>query len=126
MGLRLALKPQTSRRTLEVVGIKLGTEGSFMPTHPPVVNPPRTLIEGQRLDQPTFHALYEAMPPGTRAARFILQSLMTASWKLSRACTSTVIAAHSAGSTAESPGASPIASSFLASDRPVRNSSTCS
>ena len=25
------------------------------------------LIEGQRLDQPTFHLLYEAMPPGTRA-----------------------------------------------------------
>ncbi len=25
------------------------------------------LIEGQRLDQPTFHARYEAMPPGTRA-----------------------------------------------------------
>jgi Uma2 family endonuclease len=32
-----------------------------------VANPPRTLVEGQRLDQPTFHALYEAMPPGTRA-----------------------------------------------------------
>ncbi len=28
---------------------------------------PRMLVEGQRLDQPTFHALYEAMPPGTRA-----------------------------------------------------------
>ncbi len=28
---------------------------------------PTLLIEGQRLDQPTFHALYEAMPPGTRA-----------------------------------------------------------
>ena len=25
------------------------------------------LVEGQRLDQPTFHMLYEAMPPGTRA-----------------------------------------------------------
>jgi Uma2 family endonuclease len=25
------------------------------------------LVEGQRLDQPTFHALYESMPPGTRA-----------------------------------------------------------
>jgi hypothetical protein len=25
------------------------------------------LVEGQRLDQPTFHARYEAMPPGTRA-----------------------------------------------------------
>ncbi len=32
-----------------------------------VTNLPRTLVEGQRLDQPTFHALYEAMPPGTRA-----------------------------------------------------------
>jgi Uma2 family endonuclease len=28
---------------------------------------PKRLVEGQRLDQPTFHALYEAMPPGTRA-----------------------------------------------------------
>ncbi len=25
------------------------------------------LVEGQRLDQPTFHSLYEAMPSGTRA-----------------------------------------------------------
>jgi Uma2 family endonuclease len=33
----------------------------------PVIDPPRTLVEGQRFDQPTFHALYEAMPPGTRA-----------------------------------------------------------
>jgi Uma2 family endonuclease len=33
----------------------------------PVIDPPRTLVEGQRLDQPTFHALYEAMPPRTRA-----------------------------------------------------------
>ncbi|MFI5459734.1 MAG: hypothetical protein ACHRXM_30280 [Isosphaerales bacterium] len=33
----------------------------------PVVDTPRTLVEGQRLDQPTFHALYEAMPPGTQA-----------------------------------------------------------
>ena len=32
-----------------------------------MINPPRELVEGQRLDQPTFHALYEAMPPGTRA-----------------------------------------------------------
>jgi Uma2 family endonuclease len=28
---------------------------------------PRELVEGERFDQPTFHALYEAMPPGTRA-----------------------------------------------------------
>jgi Uma2 family endonuclease len=28
---------------------------------------PSTLVEGQRLDQPTFHALYETMAPGTRA-----------------------------------------------------------
>ena len=33
----------------------------------PVIDRPRMLVEGQRLDQPTFHALYEAMPPGTRA-----------------------------------------------------------
>ena len=32
-----------------------------------VVDPPRVLIEGQRLDQPTFHSRYEAMPPGIRA-----------------------------------------------------------
>jgi Uma2 family endonuclease len=28
---------------------------------------PASLVEGQRLDQPTFHALYRAMPPRTRA-----------------------------------------------------------
>jgi Uma2 family endonuclease len=33
----------------------------------PSKSPPSTLVEGRRLDQPTFHALYEAMPPGTRA-----------------------------------------------------------
>jgi Uma2 family endonuclease len=38
-----------------------------MPHRAPVADPPRTLVEGQRLDQPTFHSLYEAMPPGTRA-----------------------------------------------------------
>jgi Uma2 family endonuclease len=38
-----------------------------MATRPLVDDSPRRLIEGQRLDQPTFHALYEAMPPGTRA-----------------------------------------------------------
>jgi Uma2 family endonuclease len=32
-----------------------------------VDNPSRTLVDGERLDQPTFHALYEAMAPGTRA-----------------------------------------------------------
>ena len=32
-----------------------------------IAGPARTLVEGQRLDQPTFHALYEATPPGTRA-----------------------------------------------------------
>jgi hypothetical protein len=38
-----------------------------MPDRTPAKIPPSTLVEGQRLDQPTFHALYEAMPPGTRA-----------------------------------------------------------
>jgi hypothetical protein len=38
-----------------------------MSDHTTVDDPPRTLVEGQRLDQPTFHALYEAMPPGSRA-----------------------------------------------------------
>jgi hypothetical protein len=28
---------------------------------------PSVLTEGQRLDQPTFHALYEVMPPAQRA-----------------------------------------------------------
>jgi len=32
-----------------------------------MVDSHRTLVEGQRLDQPSFHAFYEAMPPGTRA-----------------------------------------------------------
>src|SRR4051794_3163784 len=32
-----------------------------------VVDPPRMLIEGQRMDQRAFHLLYEAMPPGTQA-----------------------------------------------------------
>ncbi len=32
-----------------------------------VIVPPRALVEGERLDQPTFHARYLAMPPGTRA-----------------------------------------------------------
>jgi Uma2 family endonuclease len=30
-------------------------------------NARRTLVEGERLDQPTFHALYEGLPPGVRA-----------------------------------------------------------
>jgi Uma2 family endonuclease len=38
-----------------------------MPERSTVADPPRPLVEGERLDQPTFHALYEAMPPGTRA-----------------------------------------------------------
>jgi Uma2 family endonuclease len=33
--------------------------------HPVMTTP--ALFDGQRLDQPTFHALYEAMPPGTWA-----------------------------------------------------------
>jgi Uma2 family endonuclease len=38
-----------------------------MPDPTKVMGLPRTLVEGEHLDQPTFHALYEAMPPGTRA-----------------------------------------------------------
>jgi Uma2 family endonuclease len=38
-----------------------------MPDRTSMKAAPHTLVEGQRLDQPTFHALYEAMPPGTRA-----------------------------------------------------------
>ena len=33
----------------------------------PVIDRPQVLIEGDRLDQRTFHACYEAMPTGTRA-----------------------------------------------------------
>jgi hypothetical protein len=32
-------------------------------TRPPKILPP--LVAGQRLDQPTFHERYEAMPEGT-------------------------------------------------------------
>ena len=38
-----------------------------MPDRTTMSAAPIRLVEGQRLDQPTFHALYEAMPPGTRA-----------------------------------------------------------
>jgi hypothetical protein len=38
-----------------------------MPDGTAVIKSPRPLIEGERLDQPTFHARYMAMPPGTRA-----------------------------------------------------------
>jgi Uma2 family endonuclease len=38
-----------------------------MPESTHIADSPRALVEGRRLDQPTFHALYEAMPPGTRA-----------------------------------------------------------
>jgi Uma2 family endonuclease len=42
-------------------------EMTRMSSRTPMDPPPRTLVEGQRLDQPTFHALYQAMPQGTRA-----------------------------------------------------------
>ena len=38
-----------------------------MPDRSSMSAAPDSLVEGQRLDQPTFHALYQAMPPGTRA-----------------------------------------------------------
>ena len=38
-----------------------------MPDRSTLTAPPRPLVEGERLDQPTFHARYLAMPPGTRA-----------------------------------------------------------
>lgn len=39
-----------------------------MPQHAPIITSPRPLlVEGERLDQSTFHARYEAMPPGIRA-----------------------------------------------------------
>src|SRR5690242_18133636 len=33
----------------------------------PAMDRPRLLIEGERVDQPTFHARYASAPPGTRA-----------------------------------------------------------
>ena len=38
-----------------------------MPDRSTVIDPPRPLVEGERIDQRTFHARYLAMPPGTRA-----------------------------------------------------------
>ena len=38
-----------------------------MPDRMTKIAMPDKLVDGQRLDQPTFHALYAAMPAGTRA-----------------------------------------------------------
>jgi Uma2 family endonuclease len=38
-----------------------------MPESSSAVAQRRALVDGQRLDQPTFHAVYQTMPPGTRA-----------------------------------------------------------
>jgi hypothetical protein len=44
------------------------SHAALEPVHPPAQSPPVTsLVEGMRLDQPTFHALYGAAPPGFRA-----------------------------------------------------------
>jgi Uma2 family endonuclease len=53
-----ARHPVMSPPALFAKGV-MGGDGTTMPLPP--------LIEGQRLDQPTFHERYEAMPPGTRA-----------------------------------------------------------
>jgi Uma2 family endonuclease len=50
-----------------MVGNRSTGDGRIMSERTSVVDPPRTLVEGRRLDQPTFHALYESMAPGTRA-----------------------------------------------------------
>ena len=47
---------------------------------------PSTLVEGQRLDQPTFHALYEVMPPGTRAELIDEWFICPALWPCPRPC----------------------------------------
>ena len=44
--------------------IALKEEITAMSSRSTLSSSSRTLVEGQRLDQPTFHALYEAMPPG--------------------------------------------------------------
>src|SRR6476620_4243631 len=59
----LRIRPFTG--TVGPVGMLL--EGHCMSCRSSTMDPPKSLVEGQRLDQPTFHALYEAMPPGTRA-----------------------------------------------------------
>jgi Uma2 family endonuclease len=38
-----------------------------MPDRMTKIAVPDTLVDGQRLDQPTFHTIYQAMPAGTRA-----------------------------------------------------------
>ena len=38
-----------------------------MPNRSLLSNAPEQLVEGERLDQQAFHALYEAMPSGTKA-----------------------------------------------------------
>ncbi len=43
------------------------TKGTAIKTKWATNGRPTALVEGQDLDQPTFHALYEAMPSGTRA-----------------------------------------------------------
>jgi Uma2 family endonuclease len=53
--------------TADVDSLIPSGEGRIMPDSAKMDTAPKILVEGQRLDQPTFHALYEAMPPGTRA-----------------------------------------------------------
>jgi hypothetical protein len=61
----LNARPVSSR--LDMLKTRSTGDGRIMSEHTSVADPPRTLVEGQHLDQPTFHALYEMMPPGTRA-----------------------------------------------------------
>src|SRR5262245_3199699 len=66
LGSRVRADPhhESARLGLDHVPEK---RGRLMPDRTTMKAAPSTLVEGQRLDQPTFHALYEAMPPGTRA-----------------------------------------------------------
>ena len=57
LGLGLTKSDSASRGDAQVMSERITTIG-----------PLRALVEGQRLDQPTFHALYEAMPPGNEGS----------------------------------------------------------
>jgi hypothetical protein len=60
-------RPIRATRRRAPAGIAPEGRGWFMFDRTTTKATPTALVEGRRLDQPTFHAFYEAMPPGTRA-----------------------------------------------------------
>ncbi|MGP0067660.1 MAG: Uma2 family endonuclease [Isosphaeraceae bacterium] len=55
------------RLTIDLPASRVEGETTRMSSQTPAGSPRRTLVEDQWLDQGAFHALYEAMPPDTRA-----------------------------------------------------------